>query len=341
MYDRGVEGDAQSLMVCLRKGELLSEIVRRRAFATRTFAVLALLVVRNAAARTPHAVGRTNPQPPVSLVASYEYVSGKSGQAEVLLIDTRGREFALEHPPGSLFGSYIAGGVLSSSDTTRLVTVARPVSGRIPPAEVEHAGALVAAADRSTVWTHRPRMNCKDGAGIRIHGYVFPPESARVTQKVVLLYRSYCQRVMEENLSPDADELIGWISRRWREYKFAEQCAVAAALKLSNPKVVAGTVAAGQSATIQLMLTNTSGKGYLWAPQATLSSFTSGVTISDPIARMGEIYPDQRHPLRWTAVFSASLHRGIEVRFSAVVHSAGGSLVCPTDDISTFSFVTQ
>jgi hypothetical protein len=184
-------------------------------------------------------------------------------------------------------------------------------------------------------------MNCSDGAGVEIHGYFFPPGSARVTQKVALLYRSHCEGVIEENLSPDAEELIGWISRRWREYKSAEQCPVAAALKLSNPQVVAGTVAAGQSATIQLMLTNTSGKGYLWAPQATLSSLTAGVTISDPIATLGEIHPDQRHPLRWNAVFSASLHRGMEVRFSAVVHTAGGSLVCPTDDISTFSFVTQ
>ena len=303
--------------------------------------VLALLVVRNAAARAPHVGRNTNPQPPVSLVASYEYVRGKSGQIEVLFIDSRGREFALEPPLGSQFIPYIAGGVLSSSDATSLVTFAQPVSGRIPPAELEHAGALAAVADGSTVWTHRPRANCSDGAGIRIRGYLFPPGSARVTQKVVLLYRSYCQRVMDENLSPDAQELIGWISRRWREYQSGVQCAAVAALKLSKPEIVAGTLAAGQSATIQLMLTDTGGKGYFWAPQATLSSFTSGVTISDPIARVAEVNPEERHPLRWTAVFPASLHRGTEVRFSAVVHGAAGSHVCPTDDTSTFSFVTQ
>jgi hypothetical protein len=38
------------------------------------------------------------------------------------------------------------------------------------------------------------------------------PEVARVTQKVALLYRSHCEGVIEENLSPDAEELIGWIS---------------------------------------------------------------------------------------------------------------------------------
>jgi len=55
-------------------------------------------------------------------------------------------------------------------------------------------------------------MNCSDGAGVEIDGYLFPPGSARVTQKVALLYRSHCEGVIEENLSPDAEELIGWIS---------------------------------------------------------------------------------------------------------------------------------
>jgi len=177
--------------------------------------IVVLVVACNAAAGAQHSGRRATSQPPVALVASYQFTQGRSGYTEVWFLDNRGKEFMLSRPLDNMLGEYTSHGSLSSSDVARLIKFARPVARSLNRADLEHAVMLVAAAQRSTLGTHQKRKSCNDGSTVKIHAYVLPP--GKISQQAVLLHYSFCGSVVDENLSPEAQELIGWTRLRWSQ----------------------------------------------------------------------------------------------------------------------------
>ncbi len=118
-------------------------------------------------------------------------------------------------------------------------------------------------------------------------------------------------------------------------------CAQVAPLRLLNPEIVDGSVAPGQSATIQITLTDTSGPGYTMYPAVLLSSSTPGVSIPVPKAVTAAVLVNEEAFMRWRADFAASLQSGTEAVFTAEVRGAAGNLICSTDDVLSFSFSAQ
>jgi hypothetical protein len=120
-----------------------------------------------------------------------------------------------------------------------------------------------------------------------------------------------------------------------------DACAAAAALKLSKPQIISGSLAPGMSANVQLTMTDTGGKGYFMYPDVLLSSFTPGVTTPYPAAQVAAVGANESANLKWSVAVASSVARGATLQLSAVVHGAAGNLICPTDDILAFSFPAQ
>src|SRR5689334_17942525 len=57
-------------------------------------------------------------------------------------------------------------------------------------------------------------------------------------------------------------------------------CSTVTPLVLSNPMVISGTVAGGQTVTVQITMTNTAPNGYVSYPGIALTSPTPGVTFA-------------------------------------------------------------
>jgi hypothetical protein len=118
-------------------------------------------------------------------------------------------------------------------------------------------------------------------------------------------------------------------------------CAAVAPLRLSNPKTVDGSAAPGQSATIQVTLTDTSGPGYTMYPDVVLSSSTPGVSIPFPKTQTPAVSLNQSALMKWRADFAPSLQSGTDAAFTAEVRGQGGLLICSTDDVLSFSLSIQ
>jgi len=118
-------------------------------------------------------------------------------------------------------------------------------------------------------------------------------------------------------------------------------CAQVAPLRLSNPEIVDGGAAPGQSATIQVTLTDTGGRGYTMYPDVVLSSSTPGVTIPFPKTQTAAVLPNESGPMKWRADFAPTLQGGMQVALTAEVRGQAGLLICSTDDVLSFSFSVQ
>ncbi|HVV51809.1 MAG TPA: hypothetical protein VHO06_19230 [Polyangia bacterium] len=118
-------------------------------------------------------------------------------------------------------------------------------------------------------------------------------------------------------------------------------CAAVGPLRLSNPQIVDGAAAPGQSATVQVTLTDTSGPGYTMYPAVVLSSSTPGVNI--PVAKTvtAAVLVNENAFMKWRADFASTLQSGTEAVFTAEVRGAAGNLSCPTDDVLSFSLSIQ
>jgi hypothetical protein len=175
--------------------------------------IVALLIGWCAVARAQRPGRGAKSGSPVGLVASCQSRHGMSGHSKVWFVDDQGREFTLDRPMDDMLSEGIAHGRLTSSDVARLIEFARPVAPSVPPIDVAHARMLAVAAQRSTLATHQKRKNCSDGSAVKIYGYVLL--RGKVSQDAILLHDSFCNRVVDENLSPEAQEMIGWIRLRW------------------------------------------------------------------------------------------------------------------------------
>jgi len=175
--------------------------------------IVALVIGCGAVARAQRPEWRAKSGSPVALVASCQSTQGKGGRSQVWFVDDRGREFTLEWPRDGMLSDDIAHSRLTSSDVARLIEFAHPVAPSVPPIDVGHARMLAMAAQRSTLATHQKRKICNDGSQVKIYGYVLL--RGQISQDAILLRDTFCNSVVDENLSPEAQEMIAWVRFRW------------------------------------------------------------------------------------------------------------------------------
>jgi hypothetical protein len=148
---------------------------------------------------------------PVSLVLSYLHVSGKTGRSATWVLDDRGRQFVLDDKIDGEINREATSGVLSLSAAAAGIQLARPVPVMLERRDVIRARALAARAQKSTARTPHQERACEDGSTNAIFGYLSPSPPA--SQRAVLLRHVHCEKTVEENLSPAAQELIAWANR--------------------------------------------------------------------------------------------------------------------------------
>lgn len=181
-----------------------------RTLAPRLLWLFALVALQGVASgRTSHGHAR---KPAAGLVLSYEVVRESRKLHEVWFLDSQGRQFTftdarVQGPLQQVAG----GGTITPRDVNGLIKVSRPLPGGLSPAEVDRAAALVGRAERSILWTHRRRGACPDGATVIIRGYFFP--AGKKDEAPVSLRETACGHPVDENLSPEAQELIDWVYR--------------------------------------------------------------------------------------------------------------------------------
>jgi hypothetical protein len=115
------------------------------------------------------------------------------------------------------------------------------------------------------------------------------------------------------------------------------ECRGLAALVLSDPRIAGGTLAAGQSATVQVTITNAGAEDYRKYPGATLSSRTPGISFATKQAGVALLRTGEGRILTWRADVAAGVSRGTTVEFLARVVGAGQT-DCPNADTLAFMF---
>jgi hypothetical protein len=119
-------------------------------------------------------------------------------------------------------------------------------------------------------------------------------------------------------------------------------CARLRSLALSNPMVISGTVAAGQTVILQITLTDTDPNGFVSYPGALLTSSTPGISFpSDQPGPAGaDIDGTMSKPIMFSVKLAASIPSGTVVQISA--RPVGGGHL--TDDcnatVLSFSLTT-
>jgi len=119
-------------------------------------------------------------------------------------------------------------------------------------------------------------------------------------------------------------------------------CAEIRPLIFSNPMVVSGTVAAGQSVTMQITLTDTDPNGYLSYPEALLTSTTLGVSFLPDQAGPPGAYIDGTISklITFSVKLDASIPAGTVVRINARPVGAGHLVDDCGASILSFSLTT-
>lgn len=146
-----------------------------------------------------------------SLLVSYEVTNDADTVHEIWFVDGEGRAFSFKRVGGRdpMAEAQRAGGI-TSRDVAALKAASRPLPGTIAAAELDRVRALLPAAQHSMVWAHRRRDPCKFGVTITIEGYRF--SQARAAEPIPLR-ETTCGWPVDENLSPEAQELIDWVYR--------------------------------------------------------------------------------------------------------------------------------
>jgi hypothetical protein len=147
---------------------------------------------------------------PVSLVLSRFGTNGQGGSTTWVL-DDRGRQFVLSKEKRLALEPAGESLVLSLAAVGEAIQSARAIPPKVPAAEVDRARSLIAVADRSTARVHEPEPMCNDCGTTEIFGYL--PPSPQGIQRVVLLSHIYGLWHVDENLSPQAQELIKLVNR--------------------------------------------------------------------------------------------------------------------------------
>jgi hypothetical protein len=175
-------------------------------FRTLALCCAASLVGPTAGARAP---GRRH-RAAAPLLLSWEVTNDADTRHDVWFLDGQGRPFVFVRAGGrDPLADEARTGALTERDAAALLAASRPLPATIPAAEVERARALLVGAAQSLVWTHRRKDACPAGVTITVRGYLWPGKTA----SVVPLRETSCGWLVDDNLSPEAQELLAWISR--------------------------------------------------------------------------------------------------------------------------------
>ncbi len=146
-----------------------------------------------------------------SLLLSYEVTNDRDSMHEVWFVDGLGRTFAFSRIGGAdPLAQALRIESVGVRDVAALITASRPLPAALAPADVERAQAMLAGAAHSMLWTHRRKDPCKAGLNVTIRGYLFAKNRPAT---LVPLRETSCGWLVDENLSPEAQELIEWIYR--------------------------------------------------------------------------------------------------------------------------------
>jgi len=121
------------------------------------------------------------------------------------------------------------------------------------------------------------------------------------------------------------------------------RCQTVAPLVLSNPTVTSGTVAGGQTVTLQITLTDTDLNGYVSYPGAVMTSSTTGVTFASPASGPpgASIDGTMSKPIAFQVSFDASIPTGTDVDFRARVYGWGHQAPDCNGFVLSFSLTTS
>ncbi len=160
-----------------------------------------------AAARPKHASKKGAP----TLLLSFEATNDANTMHQAWFVDGEGRPFAFVRNGADPLAEAARAGVLTSRDVAALIVASRPLPATIAPGDIDRARALLPAAQHSIIWTHRRKDACPAGVTITIRGYLWPSGKPA---EVVPLRETTCNYLVDENLSPEAQELIDWVYRQ-------------------------------------------------------------------------------------------------------------------------------
>lgn len=119
-------------------------------------------------------------------------------------------------------------------------------------------------------------------------------------------------------------------------------CARLRSLVLSDPMVVSGPVAGGQTVTIQITLTDTDPNGFVSYPEALLTSSTPGVTFpANQAAPPGaDIDGTMSKPITFSVKLAVSISSGTVVQISARPVGEGHTAADCNASVLSFSLTT-
>jgi hypothetical protein len=119
-------------------------------------------------------------------------------------------------------------------------------------------------------------------------------------------------------------------------------CAEIRPLVLSNPVVISGSVAGGQTVTMQITLTDTDPNGYVSYPGAILTSSTPGVSFAPSQTGPPGAYIDgtMSKPMTFYVKLAATIPAGTEVQISARAFQSGHAAPDCNAFVLSFSLTT-
>ncbi|HVY39468.1 MAG TPA: hypothetical protein VHM31_16110 [Polyangia bacterium] len=148
---------------------------------------------------------------PASLLLSYEVANDADTKHDVWFVDGEGRTFAFSRTGGAdPLAQALRVESIGARDVAVLIAASRPLPPVLTADELGRAQALIAAAEHSILWTHRRKDPCKFGVNVTIRGYRFVKNRPAI---LVPLRETSCGWLVDENRSPEAQELIEWVYR--------------------------------------------------------------------------------------------------------------------------------
>jgi hypothetical protein len=119
-------------------------------------------------------------------------------------------------------------------------------------------------------------------------------------------------------------------------------CAEIRPLVLSDPVVISGSVAGGQTVTMQITLTDTDPNGYVSYPGAILTSSTPGVSFAPSQTGPPGAYIDgtMSKPMTFYVTLAATIPAGTDVQISARAFQSGHTAPDCNAFVLSFSLTT-
>ena len=120
------------------------------------------------------------------------------------------------------------------------------------------------------------------------------------------------------------------------------QCTTVTPLVLSDPMVISGTVAGGQTVTVQITMTDTDPSGYVSYPGVVLTSSTPGVSFAAAEAGPpgSSIKGTASKPITFAVKLDASIPSGTEMQITARAYGWGHPAPDCNGFVLSFSLTT-